>query len=173
MDPTILPSNIAAEPDTSAPAQTFLRVCVFCLGGEQYAVDLRNIREVFPVESITPVPGMPLMLMGVTNLRGSVVPVVDLRLLLRLPQSEASAPFAVVLRHEEYQLAVLVDRSPEITTVLPEQFTSEPQKHHEESGILEPFLVGTLTINDQPASILDVARLMEHVEAEGMARDIE
>ena len=55
-----------------------IRAAIVSLGGEQFSIDLQNVREVFVVESVTPVPGMPAGLIGVTNLRGSVVPLLDL-----------------------------------------------------------------------------------------------
>src|SRR4026208_1563938 len=56
-----------------------MRAAIVSLGGEQFTIDLQNVREVFVVESITPVPGMPAGLVGVTNLRGSVAPLLELR----------------------------------------------------------------------------------------------
>ena len=61
-----------------------MRAAIVSLGGEQFTIDLQNVREVFVVESITPVPGMPAGLVGVTNLRGSVVPLLDLRQMIGL-----------------------------------------------------------------------------------------
>ena len=56
-----------------------MRAAVISMGGEILTIDLKNVREVFVVESITPVPGMPSGLVGVTNLRGTVIPLFDLR----------------------------------------------------------------------------------------------
>ncbi|MGZ8423173.1 MAG: chemotaxis protein CheW, partial [Nitrospira sp.] len=60
------------------------RMCVLTLGGEPFAIDLRHVSEVFEVESVTVVPGMPSLLTGVTNLRGTVVSLIDLRGMLGL-----------------------------------------------------------------------------------------
>lgn len=59
------------------------RVCLVVLGGESFAIDLRQVREVFELESMTPVPGMPASLVGVANLRGTIIPLADLRQSLR------------------------------------------------------------------------------------------
>src|SRR5256885_1833672 len=76
---------------TSAPPHAGFpsRVCLITLSGSLFAIDLQSIREVFPVDSVTPVPGMPTVLTGVTNLRGVVVPLVDVRSLLGLQHSGA------------------------------------------------------------------------------------
>ena len=54
-------------------------MCVLTLGGELFAIDLRHVSEVFEVEAVTAVPSMPSYLTGVTNLRGTVITLVDLR----------------------------------------------------------------------------------------------
>src|SRR5688500_10835871 len=95
-------SPAAAKPPMASPSQGTegaLRMCVLSLGDELFAVYLRNSREVFEVESLTTVPGMPSMLTGVTNLRGTVVPLLDLRASLGLSTADAAMPFAVVIRH--------------------------------------------------------------------------
>ena len=140
--------SVLEEADTIAPGKLPCRVCVFALSKNLYAVDLQHIREVFPIESVTPIPGMPPVVIGMTNVRGSVVPIVDIRLLLELPQAETLPPFAVVLRHEDYQLAILVDRSPEIMTVLPEQFEPLPDNRPQDSEASRCIVNGILRIAD-------------------------
>ena len=92
-------------------------MCVLTLGGELFAIDLRHVSEVFEVEAVTVVPSMPGLLTGVTNLRGTVVTLVDLRGSLGLSVTETALPFAVVIRHGTRQVGVLVDHVPEIHTV--------------------------------------------------------
>jgi purine-binding chemotaxis protein CheW len=164
-------SSTSGESQATAPTQVFSRLCTFVVAGKPYAADRAHIRGVIPVESVTPIPGMPPVLMGVMNVHSSVVPVLDLRLLLGLPQTQAMPPFAVVLRHEEYHMAVLVDRSPEIITALPEEFLSAPENENgsEAAGAV---VVGGLKINDQLTPILDVSRLVDYVESEEATREV-
>ena len=110
-----------AKPDSPSPtlmvlegSKGSLRMCVLSLGGELFAIDLRNIREVFEVESVTAVPGMPSMLTGVTNLRGTVIPLLDLRASLGLEVTTRPCPFAVVIRQGARQVGIFVDHVPEI-----------------------------------------------------------
>jgi len=55
----------------------------FFIAGEEYAVTLEKVREVIPYDTVTRVPGMPAPVRGVTNLRGNVVPVIDLAIKFR------------------------------------------------------------------------------------------
>ncbi|HZC67413.1 MAG TPA: chemotaxis protein CheW, partial [Nitrospirales bacterium] len=107
------PHTSVLEHASTAPHAGYpSRVCLITLSSNLFAIDLQSIREVFPVDSITPVPGMPTVLAGVTNLRGVVVPLVDVRLLLGLQNSGAPLKYAVVIHDGGNQVGVLVDQIP-------------------------------------------------------------
>lgn len=73
----------------------------FSLGGEDYALPALRIREIIEYEPITPLPGAPPSVRGVINLRGSVVPVVDLAVAFGLPSTVAAASTCVVVAELE------------------------------------------------------------------------
>lgn len=86
------------------------RACAFTLAGHRFAVDVADAREVVVFESITPLPLAPSFVLGLANLRGSVMPVVDLAPLLGLPPREARAQtLGLVLGHGAWQAAAVVD----------------------------------------------------------------
>ncbi len=66
------------------------QLITFMLGEEEYGVDILRARELitYPVGGVTPVPGLPVFVVGVINLRGIVIPVMDLRIRFRLAQAE-------------------------------------------------------------------------------------
>lgn len=159
MEPTLEQpqSNAHSEPDQLQSAG-LSRICLITLGGESYAIDLRHIREVFELGSITPVPGMPASLVGVANLRGTVIPLADLRPSLRLSVS-APAKYAVVVRHGAQQVGILIDEVPEIRTISPDDI----------SGVLSgddsrPFLSGFLKIENRTSGMVEVSRFLASVE---------
>jgi purine-binding chemotaxis protein CheW len=87
-----------------------IRACAFTLGGHRFAVDVADAREVVVFESITPLPLAPSFVLGLANLRGSVMPVVDLGPLLGLPPREARGQtLGLVLGHGAWQAAAAVD----------------------------------------------------------------
>lgn len=65
-----------------------LQVVAFALGDEQYGIDIGTVREIIRMPTVTQMPGMPDYVRGVINLRGQVIPVVDLRARFRLPAVE-------------------------------------------------------------------------------------
>ena len=105
MEPTPNPVSVVEPAGAPVRAEVPSRVCLISIAGGLYAIDLRNVREVFAVEAVTPVPGMGTVLAGVTNLRGVIIPLVDLRTILDLSSTAPSA-FAVVIRHGEHQVGV-------------------------------------------------------------------
>jgi purine-binding chemotaxis protein CheW len=69
----------------------------FALGPESYAVDVRQIREIIRMTTVTTVPQMPPFIRGVINLRGKIIPVVDLRIQFGLPPAEPTDHTCVVV----------------------------------------------------------------------------
>jgi purine-binding chemotaxis protein CheW len=87
-----------------------VRACVFALAGEQLATDIRHTREVVVLADRTTVPRAPAHVMGVANLRGSVVPIVDIGPLLGLPpHAPREALRTIVLEASGVQIAVPTD----------------------------------------------------------------
>lgn len=138
------------------------RVCVLSVSGESFVVDLKYVREVFEVVSITPVPGMPSMVSGVSNLRGAIVPVADLRPALGLAARGSTGKYAVVVRHGDKTMAVLVDKLPEIRDVLPEEFVSDVSQA---MAGAPPFVRGLWKQAGTLSGLLDVPALILYVEA--------
>ncbi len=153
----MLPSPAGEPTKGRAPS----RVCLISMGGELFALDLRHVREVFEVDSVTPVPGMPSTLTGVANLRGTVIPLADLRPALGLPP-EGSPKYAVVVRHMNQQMAVLVDEVPEIRTIRPEEVLAPPTNDSNEN---RPFVSAILTVEGRMSGMVEVSTLLSCVEA--------
>jgi purine-binding chemotaxis protein CheW len=94
-----------------APAAPVRRACVVLLGGRPFAVDVAEAREVVVLDTTTPVPGAPAPVIGVMNLRGSVLPVVEARPLLGLPvRSGGPRGRALVLADGDRRAAILIER---------------------------------------------------------------
>ena len=73
----------------------------FWLGNEEFAVPVGRVREIIPWQEITPVPKVPEHVLGVINLRGKVVPVMDLRQRLGMPAAERNARSCIVVLQGE------------------------------------------------------------------------
>ena len=143
-----------------AKASGSSRICLMSLGGEPFAIDLRHVREVFELESVTPVPGVPPILVGVANLRGTVMPLADLRPSLGVPSS-VDPKYAVVVRHGQQHVGILIDDVPEIRTIHAEDLVSAASR-----GLAEtrPFVSGLAKIEERMSGVMDVSKLLACVE---------
>ena len=140
-----------------------IRAAIISMGGELFTIDLRSVREVFVVESITPVPGMPSGLVGVTNLRGTVIPLLDLRMMFSL-NAESVLQYAVVVKHGNLQVGVLVDTVPEIRTLSKDQFMPAPTG----TGEVEfPFVSTVVKLEGRLRGVLETAAVLSHFEGAG------
>ncbi|HWF61590.1 MAG TPA: chemotaxis protein CheW [Nitrospira sp.] len=143
-----------------------LRVCLVALGEETFAIDLRQVREVFEPESITPVPGMPAALVGVTNLRGTIIPLADVRAALGVVSVSILPKYAVVVRHGTQQVGILVEDVPEIRTIQSDDLVAPSVRTAAERL---PLLSGSFKTEKKLSAILEISRLLASIE--GMAND--
>lgn len=94
------------------------QLVVFSLAGEAYGVDIERVQEIIRLQNITHVPRTPPYVNGVINLRGKIVPVVDLRRRLALPCSDLSEESRiVVVKVEESTIGMIVDAVNEVYRV--------------------------------------------------------
>jgi purine-binding chemotaxis protein CheW len=115
---------------TQAPAQRAgdaIEALTFALGPERYAVETRYAREVVRLAHISPVPGVLPFVMGVTNYRGQILCVFDLRLLLGAPAAGMTDPSRlIVLGDRGVEFGVLADRADEIRSLHAEEILAPP-----------------------------------------------
>jgi purine-binding chemotaxis protein CheW len=150
---------VQTEPEHSSP-DVPSRLCLLRFGDERLAVDLSHVSEVFKIGSITPVPGMPPLLVGVANLRGTIVPLVDLRPALGAPDSSAPK-YAAVMRDGVRYVGVLIDEVPDLVTHEREDALDTPLG---EAVRPRPFLAGFLKLAGRAVGMMDVPRLFDLVE---------
>lgn len=101
--------ELAREP-AEAEAPEALEVVEFLLAHERYAVESRHVREVHPLESIAPLPCTPAFVLGVINLRGEIISVIDIKKFFDLPEKGLTDLNKVIVLHSEKMLfGILAD----------------------------------------------------------------
>jgi len=99
----------------------------FMLGSEEYAVDILRVREIRGLCPVTPLPNAPPHVQGVMNLRGTVVPVVDLRQALGLPKAELNKfTVIIVLSVRNRTMGFVVDSVCEVLSLSPSDIETSP-----------------------------------------------
>jgi purine-binding chemotaxis protein CheW len=158
-EPTLPSTDVASDaPLAAAPRQ---RACIVTLGGQPFAVDVREAREVVILEPLTAVPGAPAPLVGIANLRGSVLGVAEARPLLGLPPQPITAGSpALVIAAGAHQAAVAIDR------VVGLDWFDVPQPLHADDGRpAAAFATGLVPHAGDLATLLDAGRLLEALRA--------
>lgn len=135
----------------------------FKLANERYGLDVLQVREVLELPKITRVPRMPRAMKGVINIRGSVVPVVDLRLKLGLEEAERTVHTRVVIIEvqagaETIVLGILVDAVHEVVEIPAGGIAPPPQIG---SSIDAAYISGIASIDSGFAIIIDIARVFD------------
>ncbi len=102
--------ELARPAETRVSGAHLLEILEFTLGRERYAFASAFVREVFPLTEITPLPGLPGHVMGVVNVRGRILSVMDIRRLLDFPNiGLTNLNKAIILHNGDMELAVLAD----------------------------------------------------------------
>jgi purine-binding chemotaxis protein CheW len=144
-----------------------IQVACFRLGGDIYAIDIMRIREIIRPQKLASLPKAPLFVEGVLNLRGSVIPVVDLRKRFDLPMGEIDHNRRLlIVALAGRTLGIVVDEVTEVITVPVANIKPPPQFTH---GIGAEYLVGVCLVQDDLVMLLDPDRLLTWGEAAELA----
>ena len=119
--------RLARPLETGTPAAAAIPVLIFRLAQELFALELTDLAEVLPLGNCTPIPGGPPRFAGVINVRGRLIPVLDLAHFLEIPAAEASpASFVLMTRNENRGLGLKVDRVERAGEIWTDQLSPAP-----------------------------------------------
>jgi len=146
--------------------QTGKEYLVLSLAGQEYGIDILKVREIrrFEKKSVTRLANVPEFMLGVTNLRGLIVPIVDMRMKLNLDTVEYGEHTAVVILNlDEQVVGVVVDGVSDVLILRPEQISEPPSF---DDVFASEFLTGIGTVDARMLILVDIQRLMRSAEME-------
>jgi len=139
----------------------------FTLADENYWVEILRVQEIKVWEPVTSLPNSPSYLCGVLNLRGNIVPIVDLRLRFDMPAKEYHSETVVIILKVEgltdRTVGVVVDSVSDTHSVSPDAIQSSPDLGE---GVNTAFINGLVTLDEQMMMLLDIDLLLS-IEALG------
>ena len=146
----------------SPPGAERNQYLTFSLGGEEYAIDILHIREILEYTRLTPVPMMPSFIAGVLNLRGAVVPVVDLSVRFGGRRSEVGKRTSIVIVEQELEeglmaVGVIVDTVNQVLDIAADQVEPSPRFG---ARLRSDFIAGMGKVDDQFLVLLDVRHVL-------------
>ncbi len=160
------PSSHGVRAPNSAPlgsAPTSLReFLAFKLGAEEYGIDILRVQEIRSYEEPTRIANAPPFIKGVVNLRGVIVPIIDMRLKLRLERAAYdSFTVVIVLNINNRVMGMVVDAVSDVITLTPEQLRPVPEFN---STIETEHLLAIGAIDERMLILVDIAKLMTSSE---------
>ncbi len=154
----------------------------FLTAGEEYAISIVKVTEIIEYEAVTTVPNTPLWIRGVTNLRGKVVPVVDLAVKFGLPASSISKFTCIIVTEVMFQgekltMGVLADAVSQVIELSADEIEATPPFG---TRVKTEYLLGMGTLGKKFCLILDIDKVLsadevlavtESVAGEGLTDD--
>jgi len=135
-----------------------IQVACFRLKDDLYAVDIMRIKEIIRPQKLTPLPQAPPFIDGIINLRGAVIPVVDLRKRFGMPARELTrATRLLIVRLSGQTLGLVVDDVTEVVTIPVTDIKPPPAVS---DGLIVNHLLGVCLSGDNLVMLLDIDRLL-------------
>ncbi|MBI1423008.1 MAG: chemotaxis protein CheW [Gammaproteobacteria bacterium] len=141
-------------------AQQYL---TFLLAGEEYGVDILRVQEIKGWDSVTPIPNTPKYILGVINLRGTIVPIIDLRLRFSLEQLEYGPTTVVIMlkvmseSKQSRTMGIVVDGVSDVYNMPDDQIKPSPDFG---TAVETDFVKGLATVNEKMVIILDIDHML-------------
>jgi purine-binding chemotaxis protein CheW len=147
--------NAAAITGTDADTQQFL---TFKLAGEEYGVGILSVQEIRGWSAVTAIPHSPPWLLGVINLRGAVVPIIDLRIKFNFAKAEYNEfTVVIILNVGARVVGVVVDGVSDVITLAADQIKPAPSLGNNADT---SHIIGFGTLDERMRILMDVERLM-------------
>jgi purine-binding chemotaxis protein CheW len=134
----------------------------FTLGQEEYGIDILKVQEIRGYEAVTRIANSPEFIKGVVNLRGTIVPIVDMRIRFNLGDpSYDQFTVVIILNIGGRVVGMVVDSVSDVTTLTPDQIKAAP----EIGSVLDTdYLIGLGTLDKRMLILVDIDRLMSSAE---------
>ena len=148
---------------TEAKAGKYL---TFVLAGEVYGLEILGVREIMGMMDITSIPRTPDFVRGVMNLRGKVIPVIDLRLRFGMEASEVTEQTCIIVVDIcNVELGIVVDEVHEVLDIAAEDIEGPPSFG---TGADTDFIIGMGKAEDKVTILLDIARVLTGEELQSL-----
>jgi purine-binding chemotaxis protein CheW len=134
------------------------RYLEFCLGTEEYAIPLLMVREVISVPETTPIPKSPSHFLGIMNLRGQVISVVDMRKKLKIEAKSVLEEAVIIVDIGGINIGVVVDSINKVLAFAEDEICEMPEVEHQ---INTQYIIGVFKKEHSLTVLLDIARVLD------------
>jgi purine-binding chemotaxis protein CheW len=150
---------LTREQAKSEEVQNLEQFLTFTIGEEEYGIDIMTVREIKAYTNPTRLPNTPSYLLGVLNLRGAIIPILDVKNLFGLDSTEKSENKVIIfLTIDQKTVGILVDTVSDIINFNKADIKPAPRM---EEGLKDEFLDGLVTIGERMVVLLNIKKLIE------------
>jgi purine-binding chemotaxis protein CheW len=147
----------------------------FALGHEQYGLEILKVREIIGYMEITAVPQTPAYVKGVINLRGQVIPVVDLRAKFCMATTDVTEQTCIIVveisqARRKFDTGIVVDQVEEVLDIAGKDIEASPQFG---SSVDTSFILGMGKVNDSVKILLDIDKVLCNVDLSDVTQPTE
>jgi purine-binding chemotaxis protein CheW len=158
------PSNISNSSILTQTSQTnsSCQFLAFTLGREEYGIDILKVQEIRGYESVTRIANAPEFIKGLINLRGIIVPIIDMRIRFSLgTPTYDQFTVVIILNISGRIVGMVVDSVSDVTTLTPEQIKPAPEM----GTVLDTdYLIGLGTLDERMLILMDIDKLMSSAD---------
>ena len=143
---------------------TSRELLTFTLGSEEYGIDILKVQEIRGYEAVTTIANAPEFIKGVINLRGIIVPIVDMRIKFNLGKVDYNQfTVVIILNLANRVMGIVVDGVSDVITLTPEQLKPAPEFG---TSLDTQYITGLGTVDDRMIIVIDIERLMSSSDME-------
>lgn len=135
---------------------------IFKLGDEEYGIDIMNVREITEFKETTKIPNAPSFIVGIINLRGSIIPVINLKKRFNLEEVEINKNSRIIIVNmNERQIGFIVDDASQVLTLKEEDVDNPPDII---AGVERKYIAGIGKVDEKIIILLDLAAVFSAEE---------
>lgn len=160
-------TETAEELNQQDAQKEYRELLTFFLAGEEYGVDILRVQEIKGWDSVTNIPNTPEYIRGVINIRGSIVPIIDMRLRFNLDKKEYDATTVVIVLNvvrdgnSDRTMGVVVDAVSDVYNVPADDVKASPDFG---TAVDTEFVTGLATIEGKMIIVLDIDHMLNAAE---------
>ncbi len=152
----VLEANVTLEEESEDTMED--KFLTFALGNEEYGIDIGDVREIIGIQKITEVPDMPQSIRGVINLRGKIIPVMDIRLRFSMEEKEYNERTSIIVVNiHNTDVGLIVDT---VSEVLDIKKTNIESNREGGKGEENKYVKAFGKVNDSVKILLDIQNLL-------------
>ena len=157
-------NHLEEEPFELAEDAQKDKYLLFALGNEEYGIAIRYVTEIIGLQTITAIPELPAYVKGIVNLRGKIIPVIDMRLRFKKEARQyTNRTCTIVIRVKAVAVGLIVDAVAEVLPIAAENIVPPPLLG---DGYRHRFIQGIGKVGNQVKLLLECERLLDGAELE-------